>query len=110
MVSLEQVSLLPLYKKLLKAFLETVIMVCLKDELLSGYDFLLHFNEKFNIVLSPGTVYSTMNNMERDGLIKSEIFLRKRIYQLTDEGKIALNETLKHVESLQAFIQDLLVK
>ena len=107
---LEQISLPPLRKKVLKALLETAIMVNLKDESLSGYDLVLQFNEKLGINLSPGTIYSTMNNMERDGLIKSELAFRKRVYKLTDEGKRALDETLDDVEDLHEFIQSLLVK
>ena len=106
---MEQFSYPPVYKKILKALLETRIMLCVRDEPLSGYDFLLHFNEKFNINLSPGTIYSTINNMERDGLIKSEIFMRKRIYRLTTKGKSLLDETLENQESLHDFVQELLV-
>lgn len=86
-------------------------MVNLKDDVpLSGYDLILKFNEKFGVNLSPGTVYSTMNNMERDGLVMSELSLRKRVYKLTDEGRMALNETLEDVEELHEFIHSLLVK
>ena len=86
-------------------------MVNLKDnEALSSYDLILQFNEKFGVNLSPGTVYSTMNNMERDGLITSELSLRKRVYKLTDEGKRALNETLDDAEDLHEFIHSLLVR
>lgn len=106
---MEQLSYSPVHKKLLKALLETRIMLWLKEEALSGYDFLLYFNKKFNINLSPGTIYSTINNMERDGLIKSKIFQRKRIYQLTPEGEKLLKETLENKESLYEFVEDLLV-
>ena len=106
---MEQLSYSPVHKKLLKALLETKIMLCLKEEPLSGYDFLLYFNKKFNINLSPGTIYSTINNMERDGLIKSKICHRKRIYELTPQGENLLNETIENKESLHEFVQDLLV-
>jgi DNA-binding PadR family transcriptional regulator len=108
---LEQVSLPPLRKKVLSALLETAIMVNLKDGVpLSGYDLILQFNEKYGVNLSPGTVYSTMSNMERDGLIMSELSLRKRVYKLTDEGRRALEETLEDEEELHEFIHNLLVK
>jgi DNA-binding PadR family transcriptional regulator len=107
---LEQVSLSPLCKRVFKALLDDAILIALKDELMSGYDLLLLFNENFRISLSPGTVYSALNNMERDGLIKSELFGRKRIYKLTNDGKRALDETLDNVECLHEFIQCLLVK
>jgi DNA-binding PadR family transcriptional regulator len=101
----------PLRKKVLNALLEAAIMVSLKDDVpLSGYDLILQFNEKYGISLSPGTVYSTLNNMERDGLITSELLLRKRVYKLTDEGRMALDETLEDAEKLHDFIHSLLVK
>ena len=107
---MEQVSLSPLCMRVFKALLDDAILISLKDELMSGYDLLLLFNEEFGISLSPGTVYSTLSNMERDGLIKSELFLRKRIYKLTDEGKRVLDTTVENVECLHEFIQNLLVK
>ena len=106
---MEQLSYSPVHKKLLKALLETRIMLCLKEASLSGYDFLLYFNKKFNINLSPGTIYSTINNMERDGLIKSKIFHRKRIYELTLEGEKLLRQTIENKQSLHEFVQDLLL-
>ena len=108
--SLEQVSLSPLCKRVLKPLLDTAILVFMKDECLSGYDLLKYFNNKFGIMLSPGTVYSTMNSMERDGLMTSELLLRKRLYKLTDKGKRVLDDTLDEVECLHEFIQSLLVK
>lgn len=106
---LEQISLPPLHKKVLKALLETALMVKLEHEPLSGYDLLLEFNERFGIVLSPGTVYSTLSNMERDRLIASEVHSRKRVYKLTGEGREALDEVLGDVQKLDGFIQSLLV-
>jgi DNA-binding PadR family transcriptional regulator len=85
-------------------------MVNLKDESeLSAYDLILQLNEKCGVKLSPGTVYSTMNNMERDGLITSELFVRKRVYKLTEEGRRALDETLGEIDELHEFIHSLLV-
>jgi DNA-binding PadR family transcriptional regulator len=108
---LERVSLPPLREKVLKALLKDAIMVSLRDGLpLSGYDLILKFNEEFDINLSPGTVYSTINYMERDGLIKSEFVFRKRVYTLTNEGNKALDETLDDVEELNEFIHDLLMR
>jgi DNA-binding PadR family transcriptional regulator len=106
---LEQVLLSPLRMKVLKALLETAIMVNLKHESLSGYDLLLTFNDKLGINLSPGTVYAALSNMERDGLISSELHLRKRVYELTDEGKKALEAVLEDEEDLHEFIRSLLL-
>ena len=99
----------PLRMKVLKALLETVIMINLKHEPLCGYDLLLTFNDKLGVSLSPGTVYAALSNMERDGLISSELHTRKRVYELTDEGKKALDAVLDDVEDLHEFISNLLL-
>ena len=104
-----QVSLPPVRKQVLKALLHTAILVKLRNEPSSGYDLLLSFNEEFGIILSPGTVYATLISMDRDGLITSELDHRKRVYELTDEGKIALKELLKDVKKLDLFIRRLLM-
>ncbi len=106
---MQQVMLHPLRMKVLKALLETVIMINLKHESLSGYDLLLTFNDKLGISLSPGTVYAALSNMERDGLISSELQARKRVYGLTDDGKKALEAVLDDVDDLHEFIRSLLL-
>jgi DNA-binding PadR family transcriptional regulator len=106
---LEQVLLPPLRMRVLKALLETVIMINLKHDSLCGYDLLLTFNDKLGITLSPGTVYAALSNMERDGLISSRLQARKRVYELTDEGKKALEAVLEDVEDLHEFIRSLLL-
>lgn len=105
---MEEVFLPSLKRQVLKALLDTSIMAKLRIEPLSGYDLMLLFNEQFEVNISPGTIYSTLSNMERDGLIKSKIFSRKRVYELTDEGSNALDETLEDIKGLHNFIKSLL--
>jgi len=105
---LGQVTLPPVRERVLKALLESAIMVKLKQGALSGYDILSLFNEKFDIALSPGTVYSTLMCMERDGLITSELASRKRMYELTSEGLEALENLWNEVEGLHRFIRNIL--
>jgi DNA-binding PadR family transcriptional regulator len=97
-----------LRKKIIKALLEATIMNNLKDESRSSYDLLLELNKKFDIFLSPGTLYSTMSSMERDGLIKGKPIGRARVYSLTEKGEEALNKILDDTEILQNFVQKLL--
>ena len=84
-------------------------MLNLKHESLCGYDLLLTFNDKLGITLSPGTVYATLSNMERDGLISSELHARKRVYELTDQGTKALEAVLEDAKDLHEFIRSLLL-
>ena len=106
---MEEVFLPSLKKQVLKALMETAIMAQMRTEPLSGYDLMLLFSEQFGINISPGTIYTTLNNMERDRLIKSKIISRKRIYELTDEGSNALDEILEEMEGLHKFIKNLMI-
>jgi DNA-binding PadR family transcriptional regulator len=105
---LEQFSFPPLRKKIVKALLEAVILINLRDDSKSSYDILLELNRKFDIFISPGSLYSTMNSMERDGYIKGKPIGRARVYDLTEKGRKSLDKILNVTEELEDFIQQLL--
>lgn len=43
--------------------------------------------KELSYYLSPGTIYSALHCMERDGLIKSDVISRKRVYTLTESRR-----------------------
>jgi len=71
---------------------------------ISGYDLIKHFHSKFGFLMSPGTVYSQLNAMEREGLLKSQQNGGKRVFLLTQRGKekskIILNAEDKILKSM----------
>lgn len=58
---------------------------------MSGYDVIAFIHNKFQMLISTGTVYSYLYFLERNGLIKGELEQRRRVYALTEQGK----ETVK---------------
>ena len=54
---------------------------------MSGYDAMLFINEKFDILISPGMIYSALYNLEREELVESKSISIKRTYKLTEKGK-----------------------
>jgi DNA-binding PadR family transcriptional regulator len=51
-------------EKIVKSFLDALILKTIKDELgLTGYNMMTRFNEKFGIMLSSGTIYSTLHGL-----------------------------------------------
>jgi len=72
---------------LIKNFLDWFILLKLGDNSLSGYDIIAIINERFNMLISSGTVYSRLYFLEREGLIEAEWTARKRVYKLTENGK-----------------------
>jgi DNA-binding PadR family transcriptional regulator len=80
-----------MHERLLKEFMDVLIMGKMTNDGLSGYDIISYIHKKFDYLVSSGTVYSILYSMERDGLITGKRVDRKRIYKLTRKGE----ETIK---------------
>jgi len=65
-------------ERIIKNFLDIVVMAELKKQSLSGYDFIAFINKQFNILISAGTVYSLLYSLERKQLIENSGEERKR--------------------------------
>jgi DNA-binding PadR family transcriptional regulator len=73
--------------RMVRNFLDVVILKELRTKPLSGYDVIEFIHKKFDILLSSGTVYSVIYSLERNGLIKAVWHQRRRDYVLTEKGK-----------------------
>jgi DNA-binding PadR family transcriptional regulator len=96
-------------RRIIKEFLDVIILLELKDKgELSGYDFAVLQHQKFDLSLSPGTVYATLYAMERRGLIQGHNDGKKTAFQLTDKGAAALENLKKIGSELTDFMKCLL--
>jgi len=77
----------------------------LQNDSLSGYDVIRIFYKKFGILLSPGTIYSVLYSMERNGLIEGKENSHKRVYNLTEIGEKTIKNMLNSIEEIQKFIR-----
>jgi len=107
-VGLEKEILKGLQERLVKSFLDELILAELSEHPRSGYDIIAFVHKKFHLLLSSGTVYSTLYAMERDGLIQGSWAQRKRVYSLTDTGKKAIQAILNANDKIQLFVANLL--
>jgi DNA-binding PadR family transcriptional regulator len=80
-----------MHKRIVRNFLDMVILMELRRRSLSGYDVIMCIHKKFHTLLSSGTVYSNLYFLERNGLVKGELVQRRMVYKLTEQGK----ETVK---------------
>jgi DNA-binding PadR family transcriptional regulator len=96
------------YERFLKEFMDILIMVKMRQGETSGYDILTHFHEKFDLLVSPGTVYSVLYAMERKGLIRARGDDRKRVYTLTTKGEATIKAIRESSEVLENFLTRLL--
>jgi len=76
-----------MHGRIVKNFLDMVILMELRKRSMSSADVVAFVQNKFNITLSLGTVYSNLCFLEKNGLIKGEEAQKRKIYTLTNKGK-----------------------
>ncbi len=108
MEALERDVVNTIYARLLKEFMDVLIMVKMREGETGGYDILTYFHQKFDLLVSPGTVYSVLYSMERNGLIKARGVDRKRIYTLTPKGEATIKAIRESSGILESFLTRLL--
>jgi DNA-binding PadR family transcriptional regulator len=76
-------------RRIITHFMDLIVLSILNHDgnEISGYDLIKYFHRRFNILTSPGTVYSQLHHMEREGWLKSRENNGKRVYTLTPHGK-----------------------
>ena len=71
---------------LLRRFIDLIALEELKKGEMSGYDLVFRLHTKYDLLVSPGTVYALLYSLERQGLIKGKMEERKRVYEITNRG------------------------
>lgn len=79
-------------EKIVSAYLSGIMLSRLRKEQSSGYGLLLELNKDLQLSLSPGTLYSNLYSLERQGLVECREVGRKRIYKLTLRGETLIQE------------------
>lgn len=96
-------------EKLVSCFLEFLVMAGFRNDSFSGYDALRFINERFGILVSPGRMYYTLHSMERKKLVESSYKKGKRVYKVTELGKLTL-EIVTSPDEIQAFMAKVMKK
>mgnify|MGYP000175393020 CR=1 FL=1 len=86
-----------------RSFLDFIILGLIKMKPISGYDVITYIYDRFQILLSPGTVYPTLSILEAQGYITSFTEARKRLYTLTKKGESILTQMA--IEYLKCYVQ-----
>jgi len=95
-------------ERIIKNFLDIIIMAELRNGPLSGYDIISYIHSKFRLLVSSGTIYSLLYSLERNELIEGVWKERKRTYQLTEKGEQTINTVLTANENLKTFLTSFL--
>jgi DNA-binding PadR family transcriptional regulator len=97
-----------MHERIIKNFMDIIIMAELKSGPLSGYDVISFIHNKFHLLVSSGTVYSLLYSLERNGLIEGAWNERKRVYKLTEKGRKTIETILNANDKIQNFVTALL--
>jgi DNA-binding PadR family transcriptional regulator len=81
-------------ERVIKNFLDLIVMNELKNGPSSGYDVISYIHNKYQLLISSGTIYSLLYSLERSSLIEGIWNERKRTYQLTKRGQHVLETML----------------
>jgi len=84
----ERKFLRELKRRTIRNFLDILILLILHERSMSGYDIITLILERYGIFLSAGSVYSMLHVMEREKLIRGYWDGRRRVYILTEKGRL----------------------
>jgi DNA-binding PadR family transcriptional regulator len=97
-----------MHERVIKNFMDTIIMAELQNGPISGYDVITFIHNKFGFLASSGTVYSLLYSLERNGLVEGVWIERKRVYKLTEKGAKTITTILNSQESIKGFLSTIL--
>jgi len=97
-----------MHERIIKSFMDIIIMAELLKSPLSGYDVISYIHGKFNLLVSSGTVDSLTYSLERNGLVEGNWDERKRTYKLTDKGKKTIETILNANDKIKIFVASVL--
>jgi DNA-binding PadR family transcriptional regulator len=95
-------------ERVIKSFMDTIIMTELKNGPISGYDAITYIHTKFGFLVSSGTVYSLLYSLERSGLVDGVWVERKRVYRLTEKGTSTIQSILNSQDKIKSFMTTIL--
>jgi DNA-binding PadR family transcriptional regulator len=97
-----------MHEKIIKSFMDTIIMAELKNGSISGYDIISFIHSKFGFLVSSGTVYSLLYSLERNGLVEGAWIERKRVYKLTQKGTQTIETVINSQDKIKTFMTTML--
>ena len=97
-----------MHERVIKSFMDTIIMAELQNGPISGYDAISFIHNKFSFLASSGTVYSLLYSLERNGLVEGIWIERKRVYKLTEKVAKIIAAILGSHDKIKGFISTIL--
>lgn len=90
-------------------FLDIIIIAHFQREPFSGYDVTQFVHKQLDILLSLGTVYSTLYAMEREKLLESQDTPNKKTFKVTEKA-VHMAKVAMSFEEMDAFFARVIKK
>ncbi|MBX5328633.1 MAG: hypothetical protein QHH18_07360 [Candidatus Bathyarchaeota archaeon] len=74
---MESEILMQLHRRILMDFLDVLVLLKLRNGMLSDYEILSYIQRRFNMPMTPGIVYSCLNQLQENKLVR-EVHQRKK--------------------------------
>lgn len=81
-----------------EGYLKMLILQTVKDSPMSGYDLIKIISKKTGSKPSAGSIYPQLEELRKNKLVNVKPFKRKKIYNLTNAGKLHLKDLEKKKE------------
>ena len=100
-----------LRRRFVNGFLDIIILDRVESvQCINGYAIIEYVFQKFNILLSSGSVYSTLYAMEQGDLIVGEWKGRKRVYHITPKGKKIIKTIREQIVLMSSLLQEIITQ
>ena len=87
--------------KTIRNFLDLIVLTYVRgNPPTTGYEIVRYLYKKFDLLLSPGTVYSTLYSLERQNLVEGDTTQGKRVYRLTEKGEREIQITKDSIKAV----------
>lgn len=90
-----------------KKELKTIVLALLAKEPMCGREIKLEIYKNFNILLSSGTLYPLLHELEKAGLLKCYVGIKTKTYEPVDRGEVLgiVNEHIQAKNFLNNFLR-----
>ena len=91
-------------EEIVKSHLEMILLKFLSEKPMCGLEIIKEINKKYNVLLSQGTVYTTLYKLKKDGILYAEFEkgnMRTKKYSATGEGKMTIYKKINEFVNLE---------
>jgi len=96
-------------QQFVKDEIETIVLALVLREPMCGTDIIKTIHSEFNVLLSPGTIYPLLHELEGKGLLKCEYGVKTKMYRPMEDAEEKIRKMLEeHIKAsrfLSRFLQ-----